>query len=285
MTARSLLILSLLLLTACIPTAQRPQEKPFHWAAYYGDEEKPEAFHGIDLVVFDRLHHPNLEKLKGESLLLAYISIGEVHDNVPENAILEKENALVASNKHWNSHVVDIANTHWHEIVLAQVEDAAEQGFDGVMLDTVDSPLHWATVDAPEQRGFMRLGAIDLIHKIRQANPDLKIMLNRGFDILPDVKDQLDLILVESILTNPDDSTGHFAFVSPNSYDQAAEQLHRVVALAPHLRILTLDYWDLDDAKGLERIYATQRANNFAPYVTSRDLRHFTPEPGTAHKE
>lgn len=257
---------------------------PPRWVAYYGSEEKPEAFENYDIIVFDREHHPPLESLKGGPTLFAYISIGEVRDDAAEKSQLASEKALLSENTRWKSHVVDIRAASWRPFVLAAIEDAVAQGFDGVMLDTVDSPLHWAAQQSPETRTEMQRAAIALIQSVREAHPTLKIMLNRGFELLPDAKDQLDFILAESILSNPDDSTGQFTLASPISYNQAAEQLHRVVALAPHLQVLALDYWDQDDARGMEQLYAMHRAHGFIPYVTTQDLQHHTPEPSRSHR-
>lgn len=274
---RQCMVVALLAVVAC--STPKPLPPDFRWAVYYDDDLPAQTFVDLDLVVFDRTHHPKLKPLKNITLMFAYISVGELPNEAPEREAFEKERLLVAENKRWGSQIVDIANPRWKAHVMKQVEDAIAKGFDGVMLDTVDSPLHWAETLAPEQTGFMRRGAIDLVKAIREAHPKLKIMVNRGFEILPAVADQIDFILAESILANPNDSTGQFTLFPPNTYTQAAEQLRDVVALAPRLRIVTLDYWDLDDTTGMERIYAMQRANGFTPYVTSRDLRHFTPEP------
>ena len=148
------------------------------------------------------------------------------------------------------------------------------------MLDTIDSPLYWAETKQPEKLKLMQSGAVALIKSIRKAHPNMKIMLNRGFQILPRVADQIDYVLAESIMTNTDLSTGQFALLSRNDFDQAAGQLRNVVVFAPHLQLLTLDYWNQEDAIGLERLYAAQRAEGFVPYVTTPDLRTYTPEPG-----
>ena len=104
-------------------------------------------------------------------------------------------------------------------------------------------------------------------------------MVNRGFSILPSVSGDIDYILAESIMSHPDVSTGQFVLFPALVTNQVAEQLRRVVALAPQLQVFTLDYWNQDDVKGLERIYASQRTQGFVPYVSTPDLARFTPEP------
>lgn len=277
------IIAALLCLAGCSPAPRTASDAP-RWAVYYDDKLPAEAFEEMEVVVFDRRHHPDLAPLQGKTQVLAYVSIGEVYHDVPERKQLEKADAILFQNDTWKSYAVDTTSPLWKKLVLKYVEDAAKQGFDGVMLDTIDSPLHWTRTKAPTRQEEMQKAAVALIQAIRERHPHFKIMLNRGFELLPEVGHSIDFILAESILIDGDVSTGHFDYFPANSYTQAAEQLHHVVALAPHLQVFTLDYWDQDDVKGLERIYDAQRAQGFVPYVTTRDLRTFTPEPlATSH--
>jgi uncharacterized protein (TIGR01370 family) len=269
---------ALLCLVGCTPTPRPPGDIK-HWAVYYDDALPASAFKGMDLVIFDRRYHPKFESLKGKAHVLAYVSAGEVYDDVPERKILAKSKVLLGQNPRWKSHAVDLTSPEWREMVLDYVDDAVKRGFDGVMLDTLDSPLHWAETKAPERLDTMREAAASLVAGIRLRHPKVKIMVNRGFTVLPAIAPDIDYVLAESILTNTDVSTGQFSMFSPNTYHQAATQLHRVVALAPHLQVLTLDYWNQDDVNGLESIYAMQRASGFVPYVTTPDLKRYTPEP------
>lgn len=270
-------VTALLCLTGCTPAIKQGEVK--HWAVYYDSVLPASRFSRYDLVVFDRRHHPDFSVLKGKTQVLAYVSIGEVYDDVPEKKLLEAKKAILFQNDKWSSHAVDLTSPEWRRLVLGYVDDAVKKGFDGVMLDTVDSPLHWAETKQPDQYDRMKEGAADLIHAIRTAHPKLKIMLNRGFSILPMVAGDIHYALAESILTTHDDFTGQFALFPPNTYVQTAAQLHQAVAVSPQLQVLTLDYWNIDDVKGLERIYARHRGEGFAPYVTTPDLTTFTPEP------
>ena len=57
--------------------------------------------------------------------------------------------------------------------------------------------------------------------------------------------------------------------------------LQAAKARRPKLRIMTLDYWDPEDAEGVSRIYREQRANGFEPYVATIKLDRIVTEPGT----
>ena len=249
------------------------------WAVYYDEKLEAEAFQNLDVVVFDRIHHPKLDPLKGKVTMLGYVSIGEVFGHAPEKAILEKDGLLIEENTLWKSYIVDVSSAKWKAMVLGYVDDVAAQGFDGVMLDTGESPIVWAQLKNPMRLKAMEAGIVDIIKAIRKNHPNMKIMVNRAFRILPAVADDIDYVLAESIYTNTNVSTGQYALFPPNTFNEVAKQLHQLGALAPRLKIFTLDYWNTDDVNGLERIYAAQRAQGFIPYVTTPDLRSFTPEP------
>ena len=277
-------IAALLCLTGCVPSPKIAGITPIKtWAAYYDDKLPAKTFENVDLVVFDLRYHPKFDVLKGKTIVLAYVSAGEVHGDVPERQILQAKNLILYKNERWKSYAIDITASEWQKMVLNQIDDAEKKGFDGVMLDTIESPLYWASTQQPERLNAMRQGAADLIHKIRKSHPNMKIMVNRAFDILPMVAADIDYSLAESILTNTNVSTGQFGLNPPDTYHQVAEQLRNVVALAPQLQVFTLDYWKQDDVKGLERIYAEQRANGFTPYVNTPALNTYTPEPPRTH--
>lgn len=268
-----------MILTGCISSKPVPPSEQ-RWAVYYGDKLPEKTFKGLNLVVFDRRYHPPFKKLQRDNTtVLAYVSAGEVYDDVPEKKALQEEKSLIFQQDHWKSHVVDPTSVRWRGMVMSYVDNAIIKGFDGVMIDTVDSPLDWAAAHAPDRHADMRAATILLIHDIRAQHPNIKIMLNRGLSILPEVASKIDYVLAESILTNTDVSTGQFEVLSPTSYGIVVEKLHHVTSTAPHLQIFTLDYWNQDDVNNLERIYAAQRASGFTPYVTTRDLVHYTPEP------
>jgi polysaccharide biosynthesis protein PelA len=272
-------IAALLCLAGCSYTFRPTTGDINHWAAYYDTALPARAFKHYDLVVFDRRAYPNFDYLKGRTKVLAYVSMGEIYADVPEKILLDKDKSILFHNATWNSYAVDVTSAMWHRMVLANVKDAAEKGFDGVMLDTIDSPLYWAKNQGPERSERMREGAVSLIRAIRAAHPDMLLMVNRGFEILPLVAKNINFVLAESILTHKDETSGQFAFFSSQATGDVVQQLHQLLAREPQLQVLTIDYWNMDDVNGLERIYATQRAHGFVPYVTTPDLSGHTPEP------
>lgn len=274
------LVLVALCCVSCAP-APRP-EKEQRWVAYYSNKLPAEAFSDYDIIVFDRLYHPPLASLReGKNrTLLAYVSAGEVHGyRTEEIARLKAQKALIGDNKDWGSHVVDMTSATWRSIVMAEIQEALDQGFDGVMLDTIEMPMLAAAAKSAQFGEANRLATIQLIADIRQTYPDITLMMNRGFSLLPEVSGQLDFILAESILSETNVSTGQSKLFSPITYRQMAKVLQDARRQSSQLKIVTLDYWNKDDVEGIQRLYAIHRANGFLPYVTSLDLQTLTPEP------
>lgn len=258
------------------PTAAAPKER---WAVYYAKELPAETFRDYDLVVFDRIYYPDFEKLKGRTTVLAYVSLGEVHGDTDEHKLLAEQKSLMGTKSKWNSYTVDITAKTWQKIIEAQVEDAMNKGFDGIMLDTLDSALHLADMESEEKSARAQEAAIKIISDLHKHYPAMKIMLNRGFEILPRVASVIDYALGESMLATTDISTGQSSLFPPNTYQSTASRLTTARAAAPKLKLYTLDYWNMEDVEGLAKLYAIQRAHGFTPYVTTPDLRRHTPEP------
>ena len=269
----------LLMAAGCAPIPGKEAAHAPRWVAYYDKKLPASAFADYELVVFDRFYYPEFQSLKGNSTVLAYVSVGEMHDDSPHRHTLEQQDALLQSREHWGSHIVDLNNKAWRESVLEAVGDAITKGFDGVMLDTIDSPIHYAMTNSPNQVDTVKHQAIRLIRDIRTHYPSAKIMLNRGFEILPQVAGVIDFALAESILSQTDVSSGQSRLFPAHTFHLAVSKLKEAQRIAPKLTIYTLDYWNQDDVQGIGKLYAIQRSYGFRPYVTTPDLRTHTPEP------
>lgn len=277
-----------LAIAAC--TSEKPKTLPKvaamdRWVAYYNDTLPASAFAEYDLVVFDREHHPDFSGLLGQSkrpTILAYVSMGEVHGHEKAlRAMLREEGAILGKNERWNSYIVDITHPIWHAHLLDELlPDVVAQGFDGVMLDTLDSALHAEGQDKAE----LYLTAVQLIREIRARYPQMRIMLNRGYEILPYVANSVDYALAESVYFSYDPAT-NVSTRQPSSATQPfVDILQQARANAPKLQVFTLDYWHAEDSSGIFRVYKEQRGRGFIPYVATPDLRQLVPEPGDPAK-
>lgn len=249
------------------------------FAVYYDDKVDASSFLGYDTVVFDAEYHPNFTILQPRTTVLGYLSIGEVHGHSPHVNDLRVAGAIMSRNPKWDSYIVDPRNRAWRDLVLNQkIPAIVAAGFDGLMLDTIDSPLNLDASSAEDQAIYA--ASIQLIRDIRAQFPHMKIMVNRGFEILDPIAGSIDCALAESTFSKYEPDTRR----KPEIWDHSAqrpivEMLRRAKQKNPALKIYTLDYWDMNDVEGVQFVYQVQRMRGFIPYVATPDLRTNHAEP------
>lgn len=257
-------------LCACQPTAYFNDHYD-RWAVYYGTDAQAQAFTPYSLAVLDSAEHPDIHAIhRTTPTVLGYLSVGEVdatHD--PKNAPA----TLIEKNPLWNSQMVDIRQPDWQKYLIERkVPAILAKGFDGVMLDTVDSALYLEEKE-PEKYKGMKDAAIYIVKALRYRYPNMPIMLNRGFAIWPEVAPQLTSVLAESTFTITEGPQRTPRLQTADAYRQYIKKLKEAKAYNENLIIYSLDYWDMNDRKGVSRIYKAQRKQGLIPYVSTPDLK------------
>lgn len=248
------------------------------WAAYYDKKVPAEYFIGHDLVVFDAEHHPDFRRLQPKTTVLAYLSIGEIHGHATYLNELRTAGAILSRNPKWDSYIVDPRNKKWRDMLLTQkIPALVAAGFDGFMLDTIDSPLNVDSSKAEDEAIYA--ASVSLIREIRKQFPTMKIMLNRGFELLGPIGGTIDYALAESTFSRYEGEGKKPVIWDHSAQRPIVEMLRRAKIKNPKLKIYTLDYWDMNDVQGVQFVYQVQRLRGFVPYVASPDLRTTHAEP------
>ena len=125
----------------------------------------------------------------------------------------------------------------------------------------------------------MRDGAVRLVKAIRRHYPDLTLMVNRGYDLLPAIERDVDAVLAESLYGTYDFATKRYRRVSPSDSAAQVALLRAARARRPKLSLYALDYWDPADASGIASLYQAARASGFVSYVATIELDRLVPEP------
>lgn len=271
---RSLILLFLLFAMTAMPAYA--EETP-RWAAYYGAKEPWESFKDYHVVVFDADRHPQVRPLTGQgSDVLAYLSLVEVQPSRPYFPALRRA-GLVIDRGEKLAPIVDIRKPEWMAFVIEKIVPLyARDGFTGLMLDTVDTAAHLEATEPQKYKGMSDAAARTVRH-IRMHYPYLKLMMNRGFDILPAVEDDLDMVLAESIYIDSRNLPARP--FPPAHYRDVLDMLAAARESNPALVTLSLDYWDMKDAQGVKDIYRRQREAGIVPYVATHDLQTLYAEP------
>ncbi len=278
---RRLVWLWMLVLALLATPSIRADTVPMPWAVYYAADLPPTAFYGYDLLVFESDRHPPLEPLvdRGKKVL-GYLSLGEVNENRPYFAEVKNEGLLLNENQNWKaSYFVDVRDMRWTRRVIDELVPAIlRRGFQGIFIDTLDNPGHLERTDPKAYAGMADAGA-RLVRTLRRNFPRMTIVLNRGYDILPAVERDIDMVLGESVYADYDFATKTYARVDEPTYRQQVELLQAAARRQLTLKVLTLDYWNPNDAAGIAEIYRIQTANGFSPYVATVELDRLVPGP------
>lgn len=274
-TAKALL----LYLSMFLPSMSFAGEIP--WAVYYGADAATQDLLHYRMLVLESEAHPSLLPLLEKNVaVLAYLSLGEVVKHRSYFDKLKEDGLLIQENKNWaDSHVIDIRDPRWSMLIIHDlIPYLLQQGFDGVFLDTLDSSLELERTQ-PRRYPGMKQAALRLVQQIRLHYPTIKIMVNRAYELLPQLGKDIDMVLGESVYATYDFSSKTYRLVDAAGYRYQLNLLTSLKQKFPHLQIMTLDYWNPDDPAGMAKIYAQQRRNGFSPYVATISLNQIILEP------
>ncbi|MCC7242505.1 MAG: endo alpha-1,4 polygalactosaminidase [Acidobacteria bacterium] len=255
--------------------------EPERWAVCYSDRPVPFDLARYQVVVLDSHHHPPLGPLiERNRTVLAYLSLTQMGRGRDAFASLQQAGVVLDAHPVWtDAHYLDFRRPEWVRTVLEQlVPQALDAGFTGLFLDTLDDAEFLEGKDPERYRG-MRDAAVRLVRAIRHQYPQIVIMVNRGYALLPDIAPSIDILLGESVLATFDPATKAYSRVTDPDVAWQVNALRRAQALNPALKLFTLDYWDPADADGVRRLYQEQRANGFVPYVSTPMLDTLVEEP------
>lgn len=278
-------LLGLGVLSVCAPwtsTALPRQRLPdeISWAAFYGQNAETDQLSSFRVIVLDPMYTGSVQALAEQGIVaLAYISVGEVANTAPYFSRVN-QSALLAENPNWpGSYIVDVRNPSWGDLLVEEVMPALlARGFTGFFLDTLDTPPHQETVDPRGNRG-MTDAAVQLVRRMRRANRNAPILMNRGYVILPRLLDTVDAIVAESVITTYNFETRAYEWVEPEAVSRHLELLRPARERSQPMPIYSLDYWDPADVANTQLIYERERALGHAPYVATIMLDRLLPEP------
>ncbi|MEH3148698.1 MAG: endo alpha-1,4 polygalactosaminidase [Methylobacterium frigidaeris] len=251
------------------------------WVVFYGEDIALDRLAAFDVAVLDADFRGDVGQLGRQGCeVLAYLSLGEIKKSSRLYRHLDDPGVLLAENPNWpDTFVCDVRRPSWQSLILDRaLPTLVARGFTGVFFDTLDTPPHLEQTD-PDRYAGMRLAAIDLVRAIRRSFPDLVLLMNRGYALLPDLKPELDGVVAESLLTTYDFAARTYKWVDQEQLTYHMQAL-QVLTFDPHiLPILSLDYWECADTATVREIYAQERGFGHNPYVAEVLLDRIFPEP------
>ena len=270
-------VLAVGLVAASAPAApwaaspSRPLAGVRTWVVYYG--AAPEAAADLarfDVVVLDPHGHPPLPAVKRHgSLVLMYVSLGEVNTNHPEFADIAGEPWVLTPNPSWpEARRLDVRAPAYERWLLDRVVPRALMaGVNGLFLDTADTALELERAEPVKYRGAG--AALErVLDEMRQRNPRAILLLNGGLSLVERRPRAVDAVAVESVWTDYDFKSQAYRARPPEDAESRAAGLRRVADLG--VTVFTLDYVASAD-RAAEPIRLA-RARGFIPYVSTIGL-------------
>lgn len=219
-----------------------------------------ESDHGYDPVAY--------RKTWPSSELYAYASVAEAGR---ERRYFSKipEAWKLARNGPWNSIVIDQTPEQWPAFFADEViAPLWNKGYRGFFLDTMDSyRLADKFSEEDQQAGLVRV-----IKKLNERFPGIKLILNRGFEIVPRVRDQIQMVAAESLFRGWDASTKRYIDVPAKEREWLLGQL-LTIHERDKLPVLAIDYVPPYDREAMREVAQKINALDIIPWVTDADLR------------
>ncbi len=252
---------------------QKRKEIPY--AIYYGTEKTANDFKDYDLLVFDKDYHINFKTLSNAGkTVLGYLSLCEIAKTDKYYEDIKNSNLFLSKNETWQSHKIDIRKKEWAEYIInTAIPKILHNNFDGIMIDTLDTAIALEDSDPVKYKG-MKQQAVNLIKAIRYNYPQIKIMINRGYEIHSQITDDVDMILGESVYTTYDFENKKYIKRTEEDYKYQLDKLKAAKIANPKIEIFTLDYWNENERAEIKKIYKIEHKNGFNPFVSTIDLKN-----------
>jgi hypothetical protein len=254
------------LLFFCIQLHTSNEARAFNAAFFYGTPF-PQELRIYDAVIIEADHSDfpfvpdNLQ-----NKLYAYTSLGEVGPDKPY-ATQVPAAAKVARNPAWTSEVMDQASPAWREFYIEKIiAPLWQRGFRGIFIDTMDS-YHLAAT-TPQARAQQEAGMVETLRQVRSRFPGIRIFLNRGFEIMPQVHEWVTAVAAESLFQGWDNAAHSFVPVTAPDRQGLLSQLEKIKT-SYHLPVIVIDYTAPQDRKLAREISQKIRAAGFTPWITN----------------
>ncbi len=242
----------------------------FSAAVFYGANPPWDELKAFNMVIVEPEHgfHPEAYRTP-TSELFAYVSLGEVLPSQASATHIPEE-WIIGKNAAWQSQIIDQTQDGWVEFVITNMVDPLwHQGYRGFFLDTLDSYQLVQQDEAFQHQ--QQQGLINVIRAIKEKYPEAKLILNRGFELIPDIHHHVFALAVESLFQGWNPFTEQYGPVSQEGYDWLMERLASFQRRYD-IPILVIDY--LPPERRMEaRVVAKKiQALGFIPWVTTSDL-------------
>ncbi len=167
-------------------------------AFYYGSEPPWDELAAFDLVVVEPDYVRQPPTLTGHrTKVFAYLSVGEVNASRSYLRAIP-ESWRQGTNPQWGGALIDQSQAAWPAFLVEQaIRPLWERGFRGFFLDALDSFELYAKT--PADKSMQVAGMVRVIEAIKREFPSAELVLNRGFELLPAIREHVLAVAAESL--------------------------------------------------------------------------------------
>ncbi len=211
----------------CMGTASAAATSSPAIALHYGAQPPIDELQAFDWVVLEPSHTPDPTTLpQRHTQWFAYVSVGEL-DTKRDYATAMPTAWLRGHNAAWASHPIDHAAAGWPGFFAERIVGPLwEKGWRGFFLDTLDA--HHLFAKTPPERQAQEDALVTAIEALHARFPGIRLIANRGFEILPRLKGRVQAVVAESLFRGWDAATQSYVQVSASDHDWLLAQLRRV---------------------------------------------------------
>ena len=256
----------MLSLDALVVAAHAEAQPPPSVAFFYGKPVPVAELGRFDWVVLEPqgVDARGLAELQQRGAqVFAYVSVGEAAPGSVD------PRWILGANPGWGTVIVNPAAEGWRERILERVHELRQKGYRGLFLDTLDSYLQ--VVRGVEAQRAAGAALSSLVVAIHDRHPDLKLFLNRGFEILGDVGRLASGVAAESLFFGWDPVAKRYVDVPAADREWLLGRLREVRAQLG-IPVVVIDY--LPPARRNEAREAARRieAMGFVPWISTPAL-------------
>ncbi len=239
-------------------------------AFFYGKPVPVDSLSHFKQVVVEPENMDNLDDLHAKGVkVFAYISIGEINRTRSWYSEIPKK-WLIGNHEAWGSDIVDLTQKEWHDyLVNNYMTSLWEEGYRGFFFDTLDS--YQKVVFDPEERMLQEKALGQLIQRIHQHFPKVNLILNRGFEVLPEVGQYVIAVAAESLFQGWDQSKQKYFEVTESDRSWLLDKLNHARDQYK-LQIIVIDYVDSNQSELAKKTAKQISDLGFTPWVANPGL-------------
>lgn len=206
---------------------------------------------------------------------IAYVSVGEVASSRSYYASIPRS-WVIGHNADWHSEIIDQSAPGWPRFFVDHVVAPLwKKGYRGFFLDTLDSYL--LVTKSEEQRERARKGMVAVIRAIHRRFPTAVLILNRGFELLPAVRNDIYAVAFESLFKGWNEAEGKYIDVPSEARVWLLAQANNVMQKY-NLPVIAIDYCPPKDLQCTRDTMTRIKALDLIPYVGDGRLQTLSPD-------